>query len=177
MATKGITKARHNGEACALRILSKYNLKHAPVPVREISIAEGCLVNGLMLEDDLSGMAFIRNEQPVIIFNSAHHPNRQRFTIAHELAHHVMHRSMMLEGVHVDKGVLRRDLSSSMGVDDREVEANAFAATLLMPKSLILSYINTSIDMEDEKVVMRLSKIFGVSSAAFTNRLLNLSLA
>lgn len=177
MATKGITKARQKGESCALSVLSKYNLKQAPVPVREIAIAEGCLVNGLMLDDDLSGMAFIRNDQPVIIYNSAHHPNRQRFTIAHELAHHVMHRTMMMQGIHVDKGVLRRDLSSAMGVDDREVEANAFAATMLMPKELVLLYVKKSVDMEDEKSVSQLAKIFGVSSAAFTNRLLNLSLA
>ncbi|WP_332819090.1 ImmA/IrrE family metallo-endopeptidase [Sphingopyxis sp.] len=175
MATK-ITKARQNGEARADELLSKYNPQQAPVPIREIAISEGCLVNGLVLDDDLSGMAFVRNGQSVIIFNSAHHPNRQRFTIAHELAHHTMHKSMMLEGVHVDKGILRRDISSSMGVDDREVEANAFAATLLMPKSLIIRYANTSIDMENEQVVAQLAKIFGVSSAAFTNRLLNLSL-
>lgn len=176
MATKGITKARLHGESCALELLAKYRPKQAPIPVKEIAVSEGCLVNGLVLEDELSGMAFVRNNRPVIIFNSSHHQNRQRFTIAHELAHHIMHRSMMSEGVHVDKGVLRRDFTSSMAIDSREVEANAFAATLLMPEDLVLRYANTSIDMEDDQMVARLAKIFGVSSAAFTNRLLNLSL-
>ena len=60
MATK-ITKARQNGEARADELLSKYDPQQAPVPVREIAISEGCLVNGLVLDDDLSGMAFVRN--------------------------------------------------------------------------------------------------------------------
>jgi Zn-dependent peptidase ImmA (M78 family) len=175
MATQ-VPTARSKGETYAQKILAKYDLKNAPVPVREIAIAEGCLVNGLSLDDELSGMAFVRGGQSIIVYNSAHHPNRQRFTIAHELGHHKMHQSMMQLGVHVDKGVLRRDPNSATGMDTREVEANAFAATLLMPQNLILQYVRSSIDLENEAVVTQLAKVFGVSSAAFTNRVLNLSL-
>ena len=83
-----------------------------------------------------------------------------------------MHR---LSGVHVDKGILRRDLTSAAGIDSKEIEANAFAATVLMPSSLIAAYTLGGIDLENDRLVSNLARTFGVSATALTNRILNLS--
>ena len=61
---------------------------------------------------------------------------RQRFTIAHELGHRALHpgRELILD---VPVRVNLRDKTSSMASDIEEIEANAFAATLLMPEQMI----------------------------------------
>lgn len=176
MSYTKISNARRKGEDSARQLLSRIGAQHAPIPVREIAVAEGCSVRSSILEGDLSGMAFVKEGQKHIVYNAAHHPNRQRFTIAHELGHHIMDAAVLRRSVHVDRGVLRRDSLSSDGIDKMEIAANAFAACVLMPEELVRSACPQSIDVEDEETVNRLAKIFGVSQAAFTNRILNLSL-
>ena len=58
-----------------------------------------------------------------------------RFTIAHELAHYILHTKETK--LFVDKQVLYRDGKSSTGEILQEREANAFAASLIMPGKLI----------------------------------------
>lgn len=176
MSFAKISSARRKGEASANELLARLGRISAPVPIREIAIAEGCVVRSSMLAADLSGMAFIKDGQKHIIYNAAHHTNRQRFTIAHELGHHVMDEAVLRRSVHVDRGVLRRDNLASAGIDKMEIAANAFAATILMPDSLVREACSDSIDLEDDATVARLAKAFGVSPAAFTNRVLNLSI-
>lgn len=177
MSWTQITNARRKGEANANSLLERVGALSAPMPVKEIAVAEGCQLKSTILEDDLSGMAFIKDGQKFIVYNASHHPNRQRFTIAHELGHHLMDASMLKNSVHVDRGVLRRDNVSAGGTEPKEIAANAFAACLLMPEALVRSLCPGSMDLEDDSLVHDLSRRFGVSPAAFTNRLLNLSLA
>src|SRR3954470_4270018 len=81
---------------------------------------------------------YAAGEQPkqgryIIGINSSHPETRKRFTIAHEMGHLVLHQ---LDQVHVDKQFLvkLRDDISSQAIDPHEIEANAFAAALLMPE-------------------------------------------
>jgi Zn-dependent peptidase ImmA (M78 family) len=176
MTYRTISKAREKGEKAAGILLERLASLSTPIPIKEIAIAEGCSVRSTPLADDLSGIAFIKDGQRYIVYNAVHHPNRQRFTIAHELGHHLMDYKMLAQSVHVDRGVLRRDSMSSGGIDEIEIAANAFAACLLMPERLIRLVLRQSIDLEDEALVGQLARKFGVSSAALTNRILNLSL-
>lgn len=177
MTYQAISKARIRGEKAAETLLGRLSSISAPVPVKEIAISEGCVVRSTVLSDELSGMAFIKEGQKFIVYNATHHPNRQRFTIAHELAHHILDWKMLSQSVHVDKGVLRRDNLSAGGTDAIEISANAFAACLLMPEKLLRAAAPRSIDLEDEVIVANLAKRFAVSQAALTNRILNLSLS
>lgn len=176
MSYAKISSARRRGESFANNLLARLGKLSVPVPIREIAIAEGCVVRSSMLAADLSGMAFIKDGQKHIIYNAAHHANRQRFTIAHELGHHIMDEAVLKRSVHVDRGVLRRDNLASAGIDKIEIAANAFAASILMPETLVRDVCPDSIDLEDDVIVTRLARAFGVSTAAFTNRVLNLSL-
>lgn len=124
------------------------------------------------LDDELSGMAFVKRDLKYIIVNQNHHVNRRRFTIAHEIAHHVLHEDYLTRNVHVDTLVLNRDSSSADGVDRQEIEANAFAAELLMPMASMRPYL--SIEIADDIATRGAAKSFGVSPSAFTYRLLNL---
>ncbi|MGC9954509.1 MAG: ImmA/IrrE family metallo-endopeptidase [Rhizomicrobium sp.] len=124
------------------------------------------------LDDELSGLAHIRDGVPILGINALHTPTRQRFTLAHELAHVVLHKPELEAAVHVDRGSLRRDAVASAGTDPIEIEANAFAAELLMPEALVVAALNgKSVDLEDEEAVLALAKKFKVSAAAMRFRL------
>jgi Zn-dependent peptidase ImmA (M78 family) len=158
----------------ARRVLSEFGVKSAPVPVDRIIKSRGIVLEYAPLDEDLSGMAYIKDGVGIIGLNALHHPNRQRFSAAHELAHHELHADILGRAVHVDKGfqVLLRDDVSSLGIEPREIEANAFASELLMPTDLIAGALGErGLDIEDDEGVEALAKKFRVSAAAMRNRL------
>jgi Zn-dependent peptidase ImmA (M78 family) len=117
-------------------LLKGNNVTKPPVPVEKIAAHLGIVIRYSPTKDDLSG-ALIRNSNEVVIgVNSAHHEHRQRFTIAHEIGHFLLHEGMQL---HVDQDfrINLRDSRSSTAEDVEEIDANRFAAQLLMPFQFI----------------------------------------
>jgi Zn-dependent peptidase ImmA (M78 family) len=86
---------------------------------------------------------------------------RKRFSIAHELAHFLLHRSEVQDGIIDDTFYRSEHLSGA-----QETEANKFAADILMPYDLINSMAQRGITDVDE-----LAKTFGVSTQAMSIRL------
>jgi Zn-dependent peptidase ImmA (M78 family) len=161
----------------AQEVLVECGVTSAPVPVERIAKALGAAVRYAPLDDALSGMAYVKDGVPVIGVNSLHHPNRQRFTIAHEIAHLVLHREYITAAVHVDTTfVLNRDEKAATGTDAIEIDANAFAAELLMPADLLREAVYRESDLEDEDTVAGIARKFKVSTAALQNRLLNMAM-
>lgn len=62
-----------------------------------------------------------------ITVNSSHGQNRQRFTLAHEIAHFVLHRDLIGDGIK-DDALYRSNQPSLI-----ERQANSYAADILMP--------------------------------------------
>jgi Zn-dependent peptidase ImmA (M78 family) len=57
-------------------------------------------------------------------------------------------------------------------VDPTEIEANTFAAELLMPTDLLVAALGgRSVDLEDDEAIASLAKRFRVSEAAMRFRL------
>ena len=159
--------------ANAVGLIEQFQIATAPVPVERIARRLGIQVRYTPFDGDLSGMAFIANGVAIIGVNSLHPPNRQRFTLAHELAHHRLHREELERAVHLDRGSLRRDWLSTQGVDEREMEANAFASELLIPTELLRPALGgRPVDFEDEDEIGILARKFRVSPAAMRYRLL-----
>ena len=159
----------------ARRVLSDYGAVMAPIPVEKIIKKLGIRIQFSPLDQELSGMALVKDDISVIGVNALHHPNRQRFTMAHELGHHIMHHEQLQGTVHVDKGfaVLLRDTLAEQGTDKMEIEANAFASELLMPASLLESMIDFGeIDLDDTDRLQSLAKKFKVSATALQFRLI-----
>lgn len=154
-------------------LLQDFGVKAASVPVERIIKSRNIVLQYAPLEEDLSGMAYIKDGVGIIGVNALHHPNRQRFSAAHELGHHVLHADEIRRAIHVDKGsVLYRDDLSSKGTDPLEIEANAFAAELLMPSELLMEAIGADgLDMEDDASVETLARKFRVSAGALRWRL------
>jgi Zn-dependent peptidase ImmA (M78 family) len=168
--TRRPDKSRARKEAKAL--LEEFGVESAPVPVERIAKSLRVRVDYAPLDGELSGLAYIREGTAIIGINTLHAPNRQRFTLAHELAHVRLHRPALEQAVHVDRGSLRRDGLAAAGVDATEIEANTFAVELLMPESLLkAAFEGQSVDLEDDDAVAALAKRFKVSEAAMRFRL------
>ena len=127
------------------------------------------------LGTDASGVLVRNNGVVVIGVNRAHSKTRQRFTAAHELGHALLHGDT---DIHHDAGFqvnFRSDLSSK-GTDAMEIEANHFAACLLMPREFLEADPDAFlVDVEDSTAVASLARIYGVSAHAMSLRLAGLT--
>lgn len=154
------------------RLLERCGVTAPAVPVDRIAKQIGVEVRFLPYEGELAGMLARSGGSPVIGVNSLHHRNRQRFTIAHELGHFLLHDL----DVHIDRDfrVRHRDAISSSATDPIEVEANRFAAELLMPYAMLADDLgDAGIDVERMEDVGPLAKRYGVSIQAMTHRISN----
>jgi Zn-dependent peptidase ImmA (M78 family) len=76
---------------------------------------------------------------------------------------------------HISTELIRRDAKSSTATDISEVEANQFAAELLMPiRFLVRDLPGLGIDFESDDKVASLAKKYGVSAQAMAYRIANL---
>ena len=86
------------------------------------------------LPDDISGLTLIEPEIGfLVVANRDHHVVRRRFSYAHEYCHVLVDRD---QGGLVSQGKDRDDL--------REVRANSFAASFLMPAEAVHQFIHAS---------------------------------
>lgn len=130
-------------------------------------------------EPDISGCLIRKDGRGIIGINPDQSRNRQRFTIAHEIGHWLLHKG---EDVHVDRTqafqVNFRNSKSAVALYPDEIEANFFAAELLMPANLIAQDFEGFIDLseEDDGALKGLADKYEVSVQALTYRLINLGL-
>ena len=178
---------KRNADPAAARvqeILTQFGVRTPPVPVDKIAKGLGAQLRFSPLDKELAGMIYISENTPIIGVNSLQHPNRQRFTIAHEIAHLELHRHLISGKVHVDKDFpvqfagLNRDTKSSLGTEGIEIQANRFAAELLMPTALLLQALaGKPFDIDDEGPLEELARKFRVSRQALEFRIQNLTSA
>jgi len=158
----------------ALSLLEAAGVDKPPVAVDKIAKFLGAKVRYSPLDEELSGMVFIKDDKSIIGVNALHHPNRQRFTIAHEIGHLCLHCDQIDSEVHVDKQfpMLMRDKTASSGIDSIEIQANHFAAELLMPEKFINEYLeNNAFEIDDDSFISKIAKKFKVSPQAIQFRL------
>ncbi len=154
-------------ERRAWKLLRELDVEREPVDVFEVARALGARVQMEVADDELSGALYRDGDSgPVIGANARHHRNRQRFTIAHEIGHLVLHD----EPVFIDR-VFRRDQISTEAVDPREIEANRFATALLMPEEFVLCQVEKGQGPLRFDAVERMAASFEVSSQAMAFRL------
>lgn len=157
-------------ERLTVELLEKSAIRRPPVPVEKVAEGEGFTIIREYLDSDLSGFYVKEMGVPTIGVNVAHAPVRQRFTIAHELGHALLHANE-----HYDRE-FRRDHMSSSAVDPDEMDANAFAASLLMPADWVREKWAETTDLLDDQWLGRTARQFGVSSQSLMYRLENLTL-
>lgn len=156
------------------QLLESYGIATAPIDVEKLALSAGANVQYEPTEDKLSGFILkdLKSQKVLIGINKNHHTNRQRFTIAHELGHLLLHEKGR---VHIDQKfqINLRDEYSSEGVSEEEKEANLFAAELLMPAKFIsedLAMVE-ALDLFDDEYLRNLADKYQVSTQALTFRL------
>lgn len=138
--------------------------------------------------DEFSGLLIFRDsgKSALIALNSEEPETRQRFTVAHEIGHFLLHKS---HEAFVDfLPSHRRNKTSIHGSEElskeeiqylqspKEKEANAFAAALLMPRNTLIKdlkkYKSTVLTEVD---ILTLASKYNVSEDAMRFRIMNLS--
>jgi Zn-dependent peptidase ImmA (M78 family) len=165
------------------RMLSSLELADVvPVPVEDIAERLGLPVMATNLGEGVSGVLVTEGGRSYIGVQKADHPHRRRYTIGHEIGHHALKHHQGT--VHIDKessitfrAVSYRTTRSAPGSEPKEVEANQFAACLLMPARLVRREAKKLTDgaLADRHIPV-LSTKFKVSEAAMTIRLETLGL-
>lgn len=150
-------RAIESAEGAADTLRAQWSLGCDPIPnMAELLEENGIKVIALTLPESVSGSkAFVRrpahSDIPVIVVNAGHNGERQRFTLAHELAHLVLHAGPL---------------------DDRDAEraADRFAGAFLMPSESMFRLLGrnrTSISLGE---LAEVKKVFKVSVASLVVR-------
>lgn len=142
--------------------------RSAPVQIGALAKSFGLKLSAATLRAGISGE--IRPDHTAdagfsIRINRHDSAQRQRFTVAHELGHFLLHKDQIGRGI-VDDVLYRSNLS-----DRREAEANRIAADLLMPDHLIEDWLDRARALGVPDIPLYLSERFDVSESAMKIRL------
>lgn len=153
---------KHQIEEDALNVLHKSGaLYHNVLPIDLFNVLESLNLQLLKLDfknEEIDG-AYVRSRKAIYVSDKILNESRVRFTIAHEIGHHVLHGF-------INDEILYRKKTSQNDVNI-ERQANWFAASLLMPKHLLDNYIELNLNLNE------LAVVFGVSKLAMSIRLSN----
>ena len=136
------------------------NIRTLPLNTKYLAVKLGIqVIDAPDLKDDVSGiLEKDENDHWIIRVNIKHHPNRRRYTIAHELGHYCLHK-------HQEKFFECESFFRGRDRTRTETQANRFADELLMPKKVFQRFLNANItDVET------LAQRFGVSTLALRIR-------
>lgn len=143
--------------------------KAVPVPVKSLPASLGIKLKAAFLSSGISGMLEKKGDSFLLTVNVADPETRQRFTIAHELGHYMLHRHLIGDGLDDDRAYRSTDVGkyhNTMIGPEEETEANKFAANLLMPRDAI-----TRERARLENNVTQMANLFGVSEHAMSIRM------
>lgn len=139
--------------------------KELKIEIKEVGFKkhDGYVVSGGIIKDNSNFIIYVNNQDSM---------NRKRFTIAHELGHYFLNH-LDNKGQYVD---LHREATYIKSQE--EIEADEFAACLLMPETLIKEKFNilSILKFDKDTIVDKLANSFFVSQSAMKYRLVNLNL-
>jgi len=157
-------------EARALEVRRKHGLEAIPLDLIALADREGIQVNNAKFtEEGIAGLIYRSEGEVRMLVKSNDPPWRKRFTIAHELGHYCLHLPSDGEFVDRESNLFRRQQATEPALNTperkREIQANMFAAALLMPET----------DVRDLwkriRSLKRMARLFNVSTEAMGNRL------
>ncbi len=150
------------------QILEKY-LSHYPVKVGKLADELGIAIKVSSLPTGVSGQIMRNGNQIMIRVNRHESRERQRFTIAHELAHFFLHLELIESS---PEGIKDNVLYRSGAPEQIEFEANRLAAEIVMPIKQVRDVLSKRFNgIITDETVEALAEIFQVSKAAMEIRL------
>ena len=156
------------------RILDEYGIKKSPIPVDTIAQNLGFSlytatfkdeeIAGVLADSDAPVKPFSDNR--VMVINRNDYETRQRCTIAHEIGHFVLHCSNNERFFERYKHGYDRGQRPEI-----ENNANAFGAALLMPRKMIIDFVDSFTSNDRNDIINGIAKEFNVSTKAAKRRL------
>lgn len=139
-----------------------------PVKVGELAADLGLIVVKAPLQPKISGLiqpSEVARSRFEVRVNKYETVERQRFTVAHEISHYLLHRDDIGAGV-FDSIMYRSALTSR-----KETEANQMAAEIVMPIDLVARELSRFGGVRTPSVAEELAAMFKVSVPAMKVRL------
>lgn len=151
-------RLKRDGKVSPEDILLHFGIRNPPVPVGDLAKKLGAgltyaavaIAGGVVVDEDGRATITVKVDDARV---------RQRFTIAHEIGHLMLHASGPMFAMRDHDFREERP---------REIEANQFAAELLMPEWMVraqMRYLGTHATPD------KLALMFGVSQGAMARRL------
>lgn len=178
-------------DLAAQEVLRQASALSLPIDLDKVLSSLNVRVHEEPLEEDVSAVLIVKGAQRHVLVNKGHSANRKRFSIAHELGHLILHDEVDTGDLDGERMFIDRQIrvyhrvgeaSSPIYKQDgcltdevQEREANAFAASLLMPAHHVVRAALER-DLFDELSVATLARTFGVSEQAMSIRLQQLKL-
>lgn len=120
--------------------------------LHHLAQALGIKVSGAWLREDLSGMIISLGDEWEILYNAEHSISRQRFSIAHMIGHHFLHRDLLSAGgrLGANDDLQYRQVRGALCYNPailpkHEMQANRFAIHLLMPAPIVRRLVSQSL--------------------------------
>lgn len=150
--------------------MSEARIVGPAVPIEKL-LRKHCIDLKVGHLEDVSGLLVRSAESAMIGVNASHPEVRKRFTIAHEFGHYMLHAGI---SAHYDRDyrINFRSRESSEATNIEEIEANFFAASILMPKHF-LDRDQAVMALDNDEEVAKLAKKYNVSRHAMSLRLGN----
>lgn len=151
---KGRTRARE--------VLVENFIESPPIVIHQLAENYGLSVFKAVFEDnEIAG--YLDVDKKRVVVNQEDSEERQNFSIAHELGHWLMHR----DEVEANKDDIRIIYRKPLGGENNplEIEANAFAAYLLVPDEMFKQF--------HDKTDQELASLFIVSQSVIGFRRMN----
>jgi Zn-dependent peptidase ImmA (M78 family) len=168
-------------DALAAEIFHQNPDAELPIAIHEIASAAGILDIRPLESEGFEGMLISNPEKSegVIFVNKSRRPQRQRFTIGHEVGHFLLpwHRNLQDGSLRFQCTAEDMNAQGSAQPNSRldwEIQANAFAAEVLLPRKLFKKNMKRK-DEPDLQHVLDLSALFDTSVEATARRYVSLS--
>lgn len=151
-------------------IIRRYTA-NVPVKLGAMAAEMGIVVKLSTMKPGASGHIKRNGEGGYLIRINRHETReRQRFTLAHEIAHFLLHQD---EIDRLPDGIEDNVLYRSGAPEQKEYEANRLAADLIMPARLVETELEALGTPVSDEIIDRIAEIFQVSKAAMEIRLSN----
>jgi len=148
-------------------VIEKFQ-KEPQVRVGALARELGIEIKVANLDPGQSGSISRNGDGYIVKVNRFEAKERQRYTIAHELAHYLLHRDIIDRS---EDGIVDTVLYRSGAAENIEYEANRLAADILMPRENVASRLHEMGGKVTEGVIALLAEEFRVSRAAMEIRL------
>lgn len=104
--------------------------------IMSLAIHEKIKIESHRFSGDFCGVLLIDELETTIVYNLNQQPERRNFTLGHELGHYFLHRHKESQFVDRAANMLNNQIKPF------EIQANAFAAYLLVPSDILSAMLN-----------------------------------